>query len=355
MIKDRQSKLNVLVISVFLVSIAILALQTQLSSKAYAVDNNWYVGEGVTKDMYVKYKMSHFDTNNGREFTMTIYFKDQDDKENWIAPVFVEDRGKVVNGTFLLSPLDLTALGTSKIPPEMTKYRSAYSGSLQWLAAFVPKPGQSLNSASWGKIASIGGSEIKPSGHQELNIPAFKDPVDTVRVEYYKGVASNTYILNEFPYPVMAKTYVDVTTGSAPIQFQYILVETGKGQPVMPEASIVEVTPPLKERTARGDYYVSLDWKPPIITVGNETTFTIDVLDKDQIPVSQSSYNFMIMGSNNTIITDLKNQLAREGTNTHSITFDQPGMVTVKVKINSVRGMGTGIFTEQAEFQVPVK
>jgi hypothetical protein len=338
-----------------LISSAVLATTDLLFSNAFAVDNNWYVGEGVTKDMYVKYKMSHFDTNNGREFTMTIYFKDQDDKGNWISPVFVEDQGKVINGTFLLSPLDLTALGTSEIPPEMTKYRSADANSLQWLAAFVPKPGQSLNAGSWGKIASIGGSEIKPAGHQELNIPAFKDPVDSVRVEYYKGIASNTYILNEFPYPVMAKTYVDVTTGSAPIQFQYILVETGKGEPAIPESSIVEVTPPLKERTERGDFYVSLDWNPPTITSGQETTFNIEVTDKDQFPVTQASYDFIAIGSNNTILLDLKNQLAREGTKSHSITFDQPGIVTIKIQVNSVKGVTTGIFTEQVEFQVPVK
>jgi hypothetical protein len=354
MTKDRLPKLQILIISV-LVSSAILTTTGLKFSHAFAVDNNWYVGEGVTKDMFVKYRISHFDTNNGREFTMTIYFKDQDDKGNWIAPVFVEDQGKVLNGTFLLSPLDLTALGTSKIPPEMTKYRSAYAGSLQWLAAFVPKPGQSLNAGSWGKIASIGGSEIKPSGHQELKIPAFNDPVDTVRVEYYKGIASNTYILNEFPYPVMAKTYVDVTTGSAPIQFQYILVETGKGQPPVPEGSIVEVTPPLTERTARGDYYVTLDWKPPIITAGTETTFSVEIADKDKFPVTQASYDFMIMGSNNTILLDLKNQIAREGTKSHTITFEQPGIVTVKIKVTSVQGVDTGIFTEQVEFQVPVK
>ena len=70
------------------------------------------------------------------KFTIQYMFKDQDDKGNWIAPVFVENQGKVLNGTFILSPLDLTALGTSKIPPEMSKYRSAYAGSLQWLASF---------------------------------------------------------------------------------------------------------------------------------------------------------------------------------------------------------------------------
>jgi putative lipase involved disintegration of autophagic bodies len=51
----------------------------------------------------------------------------------------------------------------------------------------------------------------------------------------------------------------------------------------------------------------------------------------------------------------MKNQLAREGIKSHSITFDQPGIVTVKIKVTSVKGVTTGIFTEQVEFQIPVK
>ena len=334
----------------------ILALHTQLSSKAFAQqDNNWYVGEGVTKDMYVKYKISHFDTNDGWEFTMVIYFKEQDDKGNWVAPVYVEDQGKVLNGTFILSQLDLTALGTSQIPPEMGEYRSAYAKSLQWLAAFTAKPGQSLNAGSWGKIASIGGPEIKLAGQQQLNIPAFPEPVDTTRIEYYKGVSSNMYILNEFPYPVMAKTYVDVTTGSPPIQFQYILTETGKGEPVAPQSSIMEVTPPLLQRTDRGDYFVQLDWNPNPITAGEETTFTIDILDKDQFPLTQVSYDLTVTDANNTTIIDLQNQRAQQGSQSHTVTFENTGIVNVKVRVNSVQGVGTGMFIEEVEFKVPVK
>jgi hypothetical protein len=358
MIKDnRESNLNVVVIFVvFLIfTVVFLALHTQPLTKAFAVDNNWYVGEGVTKDMYVKYRISHFDVNNGREFTMVIYFKGQDDKGNWIAPVYVEDQGKVLNGTFILSQLDLSALGTSQIPPEMAKYRSAYANSLQWLAAYVPKPGQSLNAGSWGKIASIGGPEIKPVGHTELNIPAFPEPIDTTRVEYYKSVSSNMYILNEFPYPVMAKTYVDVTTGSPPIQFQYILTETGKGQPEIPQSSIMEVTPPLLQRTARGDYFMQLNWSPVPIMAGKETTFTLDILDKDKFPLTQVSYDFTVTDSNDTTITDLQNQRAQQGTQSHTMTFDKPGLVNVKVKVNSVKGVGTGMFVEQVVFRVPVK
>jgi hypothetical protein len=97
-------------------------------------------------------------------FTITLYFKDFNKKENyWTVPVHVvDDQGKVINGTFHLSALDLSVLGTSSIPSEMKPYRSAYTDSLQWLASVVPKPGQSLTASSWGKIASIGGFCNRP-------------------------------------------------------------------------------------------------------------------------------------------------------------------------------------------------
>ena len=98
-----------------------------------------------------------------------------------------------------------------------------------------------------------------------------------------------------------------------------------------------------------------MDWDPTTIKAGEETTFTIDILDKDQFPANQASYNLMITSANNTSLLDLKNQLAREGTNSHTITFDKPGVVNVMVKVNSVKGVETGLFVEEVEFQVPVK
>ena len=163
------------------------------------------------------------------------------------------------------------------------------------------------------------------------------------------------YIMNEFPYPVMAKTYVDVTTGTPPIQFQFILTQTGTGEPPIPRPAALDIEPPQIQRTARGDYFIQLDWSPTTITPGNETTFTIDILDKDQFPTSQASYDIKIVDSNSTSLLDLKNQLAREGTNSHTVTFDKPGIVDVKIKINSVKGIDTGLFIEEVEFQVPVK
>lgn len=144
-------------------------------------------------------------------------------------------------------------------------------------------------------------------------------------------------------------------TGSAPIQFQYILTETGKGKPEIPQSSIMEVNPPLVQRTARGDYFIQLDWKPVPIIAGKETTFTIDMLYRDKFPLTQVSYDFTVTDSNNTSTLDLQNQRSQQGTQTHTMTFDQPGLVNVKVKVNSVKGIGTGMFIEEVNFKVPVK
>src|SRR5919109_3275959 len=103
---------------------------------AYAQsNNNWFVGKGAQENTYYTYKIQHHDVNQGRPFLMTIYFKDfNDEGQYWIAPVFVVDQGRVINGTFHLSALDMSALGSSDIPSEMTRYRGGYIYLFEWLS-----------------------------------------------------------------------------------------------------------------------------------------------------------------------------------------------------------------------------
>ena len=93
--------------------------------KAYA-DNNWYLGKGVKANTYYTYKVQDHDTKESQPFLMTIYFKQFDNSKGyWIAPVYVtEPNGNVINGTFHLSDLDLTALGSSQIPTALKPYKA---------------------------------------------------------------------------------------------------------------------------------------------------------------------------------------------------------------------------------------
>ena len=225
----EYASLTSLLVVIVLISILVLPYSISGGIAANAQQNDmWYVGKGAKENTYYTYKIQDHDTNQGQPFTMTVYFKDFNETgKYWIAPVFVVDKGRVLNGTFHLSDLDLTALGSSVIPKEMSPYRSAYANTLQWLESFVPRPGQSLSAVNWGKIGSIGGSPVNPGGAAKVTVPA--GTYDTTVIAYHKGVDNRIWVNSNLPYPVKAETYADVTTGNPPIQYVYDLQATGQG------------------------------------------------------------------------------------------------------------------------------
>ena len=237
---ESNSKKKVFALTILSISMSVALISTPISviysGSVYGQGgDNWYVGKGAKPNMYVTYKIQSHDTNQGQPFTMTIYFKEFNDTGHyWVAPVYVNDQGKIINGTFNLSDLDLTALGTSHIPPTMSPYRSAYTSTLEWLSAFVPKPGQSLSSPNWGKIASIGGSPIGPGGQEKITVPA--GTFDTKVISWHKGVDNKIYLNKDMPYPIKAQTFADTTTTNPPLQYAFELLATGQGQPPVPKS-----------------------------------------------------------------------------------------------------------------------
>lgn len=341
-----------LVILCSLILVALVNAPISLFSNVYAQENNWYVGKGVKPDMYVTYKIQDHDTNQGQPFNMTIYFKEYNDTgKYWVAPVFVNDQGEIINGTFHLSDLDLTALGSSNIPPALLPYKNGYKSSLQWLEAFVPKPGQSLGANNWGKIASIGGSPIVPSGTATIAVLA--GPFETTLITYHKGVDNKIWVNKDFPYPIKAETYSDVTTGNPPVQYAFELLATGQGQPPIPKSLLESPKSPLIVQTARGSYYIQLFF-PEVITTGNESTFGLLFMDNKKSVVTDVSYAFKIMDKNGTAIVDLKNQKAVDGSGIQKVKFEKPGPITVRVAIEAVGPAFLGDFVESADFKFVV-
>lgn len=319
---------------------------------AYAADDLWYVGEGAKQDMFVKYRIQELDVNNGAPYDMTIYFKQQDDHGAWIAPTFVEYKGNVYNGTLRLGN-NLAALGGgSQIPDDMRTFIGGYTRSLQWLEAFTPKSQPlSLNAGSWGKIAAIGGSEVKPEGQEKITVPA--GTFDTTVVGWHKGADNKIWIENEFPYPIKAETFVEVTSGQPPIQFKFDLLATGMGQPPLPK-SVEEIPkPPLHQATGRGTYDVTLSWNPVQIQPNGNTTFTVDFADNNGRKLERVSYDFTVKDKNGTVIYDKKNaSTGDESTGVHTVKMTSEGSVNISVVVNSVSGIPTGVFTEEVDFGV---
>jgi hypothetical protein len=314
----------------------------------------WYLGKGAKENTYYTYKIQDHDTNQGQPFTMTVFFKDFNETgKYWIAPVFVVDKGRVLNGTFHLSDLDLTALGSSVIPKEMSPYRSAYANTLQWLESFVPRPGQSLSAVNWGKIGSIGGSPVNPGGAAKVTVPA--GSYDTTVITYHKGVDNRIWVNSDLPYPVKAETYADVTTGNPPIQYVYDLQATGQGQPPAPESQIEIPKPPLEIQTARGTYILQLLWDPEVIVAGQPVEFGILFSDAAGGIVDRVRYGFKVTEPDGTVLEDLKNQRADDGTGIQEYTFESDGPKDVEVTVDVVGGTPMGEFVESSKFGIVVQ
>jgi len=332
------------------------ALSASMNSAFAQGDDLWYPGEGVTQDMYVKYRIQEIDTNNEQPYEMTMWFQEQQDGD-WIVPTFiVDDDGTVIPGTMKLSDSMAFLAGGSDVPQEMNDFIGGYSSSLHWLDAFTTKANPlSLSAASWGRIACIGCAEIKPRGQETVTVAA--GTYDTTVVGWTRGQMDNKiWIENEFPFPVKALTHADVTTGRAPVLFEFELLETGMGQPEAPAGEGRIPTPPLSRDTPRGTYTIGIDWEPASIEPDSDVIFSVTLTDDTGFPLQRANYDFAVKNANGTVIQEFENQNADAefGTGIHEVHFDDAGQMTITVTVNSVSGQTTGGFAESADFNVVV-
>jgi hypothetical protein len=336
-----------------LLAFAVLATAMNAQS-AYAADDLWYIGEGVRQNMYVKYQIYDFDAADSRPFMMTIYFKEKDSDGKWVAPTWIEYDNHVYKGTLKLGSNLARLAGGSGIPSEMNQFLGEYDRSLQWLEAFTPQEQpKSLNDPSWGVPACNGCEEIKPLGKEPVTVPA--GTYDTTLVGWHMGQVDNKiWILNEFPYPVKAQTYVNVTAGTPPTLFKFDLIETGIGEPPI-EAGIDE-TPksPIEKQTTSGNYLIKLEWESDI-RPSTETSFGITFTGKNHFPLQDVDYDLTIKDTTGKVIAQLKNKTTDvAGIDAIPVKFNDSGPATISVKINSIEGQTTGRFIESADFGIVV-
>src|SRR5919107_3401137 len=327
-------------------------------NSAFAQTPEWYPGEGVKQGMYVKYNIQDFDTNQKQPFVMTLYFQQQDQDGNWIVPTFVEANGRVLQGTLKLSDTMSPLLG-GEVPQEMREFVGGYQNSLIWLDASTTKTEPlSLTAGSWGKTASIGGGEVKPAGTQQVQFAGAQGvcgapSCDATLITWRKGVDSKVWVVNEFPFPVKAETYADVTTPPQPIQYKFELLETGQGQPAAPTGTGEASGPPIDRTTTDGSHVI-LTWDPVNIQPNSAVNFGLEFRDARNSPLTDVAYDFTVKDANRQIIQELKNQQAQLGTASHQVTFNSTGPKTVTVTINSVASRPTGQIIQATDFNIVV-
>jgi hypothetical protein len=115
----------------------------------------------------------------------------------------------------------------------------------------------------------------------------------------------------------------NVTTGNPPIQFTFELQAVGQGQPPMSESQLVVPKHSLTQQTARGTYFIRLLWNPPVIAGGTPEEFGLLFMDNSQNILNQVNYGFKVTSSNDTTITEMRNQKAPDGTGIRLWSFQK--------------------------------
>jgi hypothetical protein len=330
-----------------------------LTKGAFAADDNWYPGEGLQKDTYLTYRIQELDTADGDPYVMTMWFKEQQDGD-WVVPVYVEFEGRVIQGTMKLGENMGYLAGGSQVPAEMNDFIGGYQSSLHWLDAFTTKSEPlSLKAGSWGKIAAIGGAEIKPAGNEKVSFQGAQDvcqaaSCDTTLISWHKGVDNKIWIVNEFPFPVKAETFAEDATGGSVTQFKFELLKVGTGQPnINPTGEIPK--PPLERKTASGKYAVTLDWEPAEIQPGNDVNFGVSFADNTHFPLQDVRYDFTVKDASGNILAEFKDQRSEiGGPEIHPVKVNSSGTIRAEVVITAVEGQTTGQAIESADFSVVV-
>ena len=196
------------------------------------VDGDWYVGESLEVGDYFSYKMCYVDYKDCTDFIMSMWVNDKrtiGTEEKFIIQVMVEDGNKIIKGEMHVGDVAPEPTGGSD---NIAPYRSAYKSSIVWLSAYATKEigdltgkgPKEFSSQSWGKIANIGGEQVMPFAVETITTPA--DTFDTVLIQWKTGGAkSKVWVVDEFPFPVKALTYVHVSEGVPPVAYEFELLD----------------------------------------------------------------------------------------------------------------------------------
>ena len=84
----------------------------------------------------------------------------------------------------------------------------------------------------------------------------------------------------------------------------------------------------------------------PIIVVSNVPAGVVTFAVPD---------GFKVMGENNTVIDELTNQRANEGTGQFTYKFDTPGEKALQITLETASGEDLGMFVESATFNLVVQ
>jgi len=217
----------------------------QLQAGGVNKPGDWYVGEGLKVGDYFSYKLCHVYYKECSEFQIDFWIsgeKQIGSEEKWVAQTVVYDGNKIVKGEMELGKVAPEPSGGSQ---ELSVYRGAFKSSIVWLSAYATNsPGDAskgpkkFSAPSWGKIGNIGGEQVIPTAIESIKVPA--GTYDSVVIGWKTGgYESKIWIVDEFPFPVKASTWTQVSEGIPPQEYRFELLDYKQNVKTDPFSGIV--------------------------------------------------------------------------------------------------------------------
>ena len=290
-------------ISVVVATVALLlgmsvlpSAYAQFQSGGVEKEGSWYAGEGLKHGDYFSYAMCHVEYKECAEFEMDLWIKEDitvGSETKWLAEAVVYDGSKVIVGELELGKIAPEPTGGSD---ELKSYRGAFKSSVVWLSAFATSDGSSggkgpkeFAARSWGKIANIGGEQILPQAIETVTVPA--GTWETIQVGWRTGgVSSKVWIVDEFPFPIKAKTFTHVSEGIPPTEYEFTLLEYRENVQSSPFEGIVSTRNPSEARGCETNFEKSTTMKKSTVNFG----YQIHVFYGPEDPVQDCEMQWLI-------------------------------------------------------------
>ena len=298
---------------------ALLALAALAIPAAYAqeigggvdVDGSWWLGSGLETGDYFSYELCHVNYKECRQFRMDIWIEGErtvGTEQKWLAKTVVYDGPRTLKGEMELGQIAAEPSGGTD---NIATYRDAFKSSVAWLAAFTSSPEggekgpKAFRDPSWGKIANIGGQQVRPTVAGQVSVPAGQ--FESVVVGWRTGGKnSQIWVAPDLPFPVKASTWTHVAEGDAPQEYAIDLLETGRGIMSDPFAS-VRASAELERQLGCPD----LDTIPfvSLKTTTKNFSYGMEVLYKPENPKEGCELDWLIKFKKKTDETEFLNHV----------------------------------------------
>ena len=275
------------------------------------VDGVWWPGAGLEQGDYFSYSMCHVNYKECRQFQMDMWIEGERSvgtEQKWVAKTVVYDGLRVIKGEMELGQISAEPSGGT---PEIDQYRDAFKSSVVWLAAFTSSPAGSsdgpkaFRDVSWGKIANIGGQQVKPLYTERVGVPAGE--FDSVVIGWRAGGKdSKIWVAPDLPFPVKASTWTHVSEGDAPQEYYLELLERRRAVEQDPFAQVVP-TADLRAQLGCPD----LDRTPfaSLKTTTKNFEYGMEVLYKPEEPKQGCDIEWLIKFKKKTDETEFLNHV----------------------------------------------